>query len=296
MKGQLTKSSYAEIQSDLNGVVDWIESFGVNVAPTRIRRYETAMQTVRKIQEARDEARANKILPDAINTLHEIHDLIEIGKGFSGGNYRDFVEPKIKEIVAGPDAYADENLSSSNRARNVAFELIVASRIAQSGLPLFRRGTSDIATRLHGRIVLIECKRPFAEAKVARRIQEGFSQLKRAYHGCDSIRTRGIVAIDVTRAHNPDFLPMAYDQPYKIGRIVAARLDAISGRYSETIEGCRQKKTIGVVFRMSAMALPTGEAERLTYCQQYEVHSYSSSASQDQSVMVELFDRLMQEG
>jgi len=292
MRGGLTTNSFNEVEEGLADVIVWLGSLDVRISSTRIHRYQSAIRTVREIQESRDESAAEKYLPKALNTLHEIHDLLEVRRGFANVDSDEFLAPKITEVISGPDAYADENSSSSNRARNTAFELIIASRLASSGLPIFRRGTHDVATKLDNRIILIECKRPFAATQVNRRIREGFSQLERGYKGVDSIRTRGIVAVDVTRAHNPLFQPLIYENPSEIGRVAEGYLTNISKNYDDVMYKRRSKKTIGVIFRVSAIALPTGIADRVCYCQQLEIRSYERSSKSDQQTMRQIYEML----
>lgn len=292
MTGQLITNSFVEIQESFEKVIAWLESFGVRISSTRVDRYKDAIQKVQEIHASGDESAAENYLPKAINTLHEIHDLIEVRRGFANANYSEFLSPIIEKLASGPDAYADENSSASNRARNTAFELIVASRLASSGLPIFRRGAHDLATEIKSKIVLIECKRPFAAKQIERRIKEGFSQLEKGYKGTDLIRLRGIVAVDVTRAHNPSFRPFTFEDPKDLGRVAESYLTSITKKFDDVMSKRGSKKTIGLIFRVSMMALPVGIADRVSYCQQLEIYSYKQSSTPDREIMWQIYEKL----
>jgi hypothetical protein len=114
------------------------------------------------------------------------------------------LRPKIKDVLQGPYLPNDEN-NTSNRSRNILFELSLAAKLRQAGFQPILGEHPDLVCEVMGRKVGFECKRPFSLARVPDRIQQAEGQLRRDLGDLRkfSPNARGIVAISLSRVFNP---------------------------------------------------------------------------------------------
>lgn len=281
MSGLITDFSYDELSLRLNAAVEWLSSVGARIESTRIQTYRKSLDDLLRLYHANDVAEGDRRRPEFINLLLEAHELLEIHKGLAGVTLPDALLPRIRMLVHGPESYPRENASASNAGRNAAFELLVASLIAQAGLPLNPMGTSDVSTTLGNRKLVIECKRPHSPSAAERNREKALKQLKKKYAGIDGARTRGIVALDMTRVLNQDFSTRCYSDPDELNNWLNATMEQLLNQYLPKDAAALHRKTIALILRFTAMAVPTANNGRIAYCQQYMISSFSSSRKGD---------------
>ncbi len=277
MAGKFHSFSYDELSRGLTEALAWLESLGVRIESTRLQRYQKLMDELLTLYHANDYEEGDRRLPEFVNLLLEAHELLEIHRGLSRIEIPPSVLPQLKKLSTGPESYANENPSSSNAGRNAGFELLVASLVAQTGLPVVSIGTSDVATTFNGKTLVIECKRPHGEASVKRNWEKAESQLKKRFSGLDSVHTRGIVALDLTRVLSPDFQTQPYGNLEELYSWIDETSNSLVKRYVPEGFEPKHRKTIAILLRFTAMALPTQENDRISYCQQYVISSFGSS-------------------
>ena len=284
MAGSFSNFSYDELNARLNATVEWLSSLGVRIESTRIQRYRKSMDDLLSLYRANDYDEGDRRLPEFVNLLFEAHELLEIHKGLAGIAVPDALLPRIRLLSHGPDSYTDENPSSSNAGRNAGFELLVASLIAQAGLPVETVGTSDVSTAIGNRKIVIECKRPYSDSSAERNRDRAMRQLKKRYSGVDGAHTRGIIALDMTRVLSPDFSVRRYDEMHELKEWINGVIESLLARHVPRRFEPLHRKTIAVIIRFTAMAVPRTENGRIVYCQQYAISSFASSRRRDRDL------------
>ncbi len=280
MVGRLTSGSYNELDRRLDDAIQWLETLGVRIKSTRIEAYRNSYNSLLEIYRSKDEEVARRKLPELVNMLLEIHDLIEIYKGLSDAKYTEYLHPRLQELSSGPFYYTDENVSSSNYPRNTAFELLLSSRLVAGGLPLGAHNSVDIATEVEGKTILFECKRPQVDQQISRNVKKAFKQLKPRYQ--DRL-VRGIVAVDITKVANPDIEVFPYERVRQIDTWLSNAVNSFSRKHSALISES-PPKTIAVIFRFSIVAVPKGSSESIVCCQQYEFNTSKYSKRNDKKI------------
>ena len=133
--------------------------------------------------------------------LLEVSQLIRIHRAY-GDIAPECIEERLLEIASGPFSVSDENSSSSNRPRNIAFELDLLSSFYLGGGMLSFRGLADITCEYQGLEFIVECKRPMSEGGVARRIKSALNQLQRRLDSDDSL-VYGLIGMHISKAFWP---------------------------------------------------------------------------------------------
>jgi hypothetical protein len=84
---------------------------------------------------------------------------------------------RLKTVLAGPELPSEED-QASNQARNIQFELWLATTLWQGGASVVL-AEPDLHCRIGDVTVLIACKRIISVGKLTQRINEATAQLKR---------------------------------------------------------------------------------------------------------------------
>lgn len=199
-------ATYREVANDLGRAIAWLESLGFSVAPTRIGDYRRHLN---RVSDALETGTLEALLVDMgtsnlINTLFESTELRLIHQLLEPIATPDLVA-RLKSFIKGPAAYRDEKSgSSSNRARNVGFELSLGAQLLNSGIPVEFHPDGDLRFHFEGHEFFIECKRPQVDHQVNSRVKGALSQLATRYSAAkDPAAARGLVAISATKIINP---------------------------------------------------------------------------------------------
>ena len=199
----------------------------------------------------------------------------------------------IERYVRGPANYTEERVStSSNVARNIAFELLVMARLAASGLDLDFSIQSDIAATFDNNSLIFECKRPQSLKKLGARIKDAFKQLERKYSNFSQLRRRGVIAVDITKVVNPDFMLYVKPDALSLERGIANIVDQFIVHNAHYWQIGRNKKTIAVMFRLSLIGVNKERNDMLTYCQQYGMTPLNHSGQRNIETAKALTDAL----
>lgn len=281
MTGVFGSISYDDFSQSLNSAIDWINTLGISYEKSRVGEYRRAIRTLLEIYESNDFTNAKKEFPRLVTAVYESNDLITIHKGFSGKYDREINE-HLKKYLKGPADYRSEmTSSSSNLSRNIAFELLVSSKLVFAGLKLDFRIKTDIAAYFDNRSVLFECKRPQTIDTLESNIKKAFKQLERKYKNPECSRHRGIIAIDVSKLLNPDFKLYVQPNANAIDAGLTHILDKFIQQNDHLWQLSRNKKTIAILFRYALMAINQEKGEMLTYCQQYGLTPINNSGSRN---------------
>jgi hypothetical protein len=276
--------SYRQTAQTLDEAAAWFAAKGRRIDGTRIARYRNDLNRLaddfesgRLIDsfEAASGSEKGRLFADAMVSLYESGEVISIYEGIKAVAHL-LERDALKRVLKGPISYLDETDLSSH-ARNAAFELIIASRVAEAGFPLVPLRPADLCFRVGHHRLVFECKRPRFLSTVEENIGDAFSQLRKRTAVGFLPRLRGIAAIDVTRAANPDFRRIVVPDENALMRALGDYVnDYARGNMMHWERKARSRKIIGVMVRFSGIAEITSE-RRPVYAQQYSLASIAHS-------------------
>jgi hypothetical protein len=213
MRAEITPHTIHEIQENYEVAIEWLDSIGFPVDRGRIVDYKKLINKVSINFDKdgwggfSDTAYANKFC----TALLEVREMISIHQGLKSLNHLDLIA-NLKHYIKGPYFPNLESASnSSNRARNIGFELYMNALFSSAGLnPKF--GTQADLSFNYGNInFFVEAKRPMSEESTPKQINIANKQLKKRYKRNLSFKTKGLIAIDLTKVINPEnkFMPVS---------------------------------------------------------------------------------------
>ena len=201
---------YSARLADLIEFKKFLDAHGITTQNTRIERYIQYFEQVvagveaaevsifKNSQDERFKSKTDWLL----YALREVDELMWILKGFKT-HVPNGLAARLKDLVSGSDFAA---LDTNSRARNVEFELRIASYFCQAGYQVDLSTTTDIIALNDVFAFFIECKRVASASQVKQRLAEAVKQLtRRMPRKYLNKHTYGYVALDVTKvaySHN----------------------------------------------------------------------------------------------
>ena len=270
MSGFFSSHTFSHLADDLDRAVAWVRLFGIEPNPTRLGNYVRAANLLKSAyNNARMDVLASD-LPVFNNMFYEVLEFVAIHKALAG-KYDEHLSEHVRKMVSGPVVNTDEvPETSSNVARDTTFELALMALVAQAGLQLNFKPKVDVALDFEGRHYLIECKRPRGYKGLEKNLKDAKKQLTRACGAALHTRTRGIVALDITRLVNPEFKIYVTKDPNDIDRAMVEALDNFVEDHIEVIKANTSRKTIGVLVRLRQMnAVEAFSSSKLYYGEQF---------------------------
>jgi len=281
MTGIFSSTPYETFSRELDVSLQWISSLGIVYERTRVGEYKRAIDILLEVYRTKDLERTRKEFERLVTALFEVNDLIAIHRALAG-RYDNEISELIKKYAKGPANYREEVVSSSsNLARNIAFELLVASRLVSAGLGLDFSLGADIATSIKKKSILFECKRPQSIGKLESNIKDAFRQLERKYKKPVHARHRGIIAIDISKIINPEFMLFVQPNAVSLEQGLSQIVDEFIVKNERLCQLRRNKRTIAVIVRVGIMGINQEKNDMLTYCQQYGLTPINYSGSQN---------------
>jgi hypothetical protein len=225
---------------------------GIAVDGTRAGYYQRILAEIADYHErgAINELIALRGIPPLINALTESTEFIDIHTGLSRAADLHMV-PKLKQFCRGADMLRDETTAANqNQPRNVGFELLIAAAAASCGVDVSLEPPADLSLVGTNQRYFVECKRPFAERRLAKIIREGLKQLGRRYSSSASPeQARGILALSVSRIVNRGSLMLKVANEVDVD----AEMDRIFNILIRRYEPCwltADRRTVAVLFEL----------------------------------------------
>lgn len=253
---ELGRYSYRTLHAWFKSACEWLTELGVAFDNTRIQRYENDLEIITEFQESGriSELLAQRGFPQLMNSLIEAQEITVIHRGLHDSKDADLAN-RLKKIVKGTVLTSDESLKSNN-ARNIGFELLIASAFAAAGLPIDLEPPNDVWLPLQEYPVAIECKRPFSYAKVENRLRKGFNQLVARYQShSNPSNVRGIVALSISKIENDGSKFLHAETDRDLASQVRAITDKFYDRYRRRWEAGIDRRTISVLLYLEAPAI-----------------------------------------
>jgi hypothetical protein len=207
---------FSDILKDLRDAISWAESRGIIMnASSRIKSYLTHVEAIEQAwrSDGGEALIQTETLNDLVNSLMEGDIMGQVVKEI---RKIDCVDNKLLEnidkICAGPRRTEDESdRTSTNRARNLFFELRLGAQFLTARLPVRFDEGADLVTSIDGRTVYIECKRAFTANKLGQLISDARDQLIKNL-GRNPLGF-GIIALELTRVVPPKEGYVSYSEP-----------------------------------------------------------------------------------
>ncbi|MBF1803707.1 hypothetical protein [Alloalcanivorax profundimaris] len=277
--------SFDELRNEFVEAEEWLREIGFSTDNNRVAAYRKLIDVLVALYENEKFEEINEELSSYLNALYEANEIIFIHKTI-GGVQPALIKDRIEKIVSGPDNYKDEG-ASGNRARNFAFELLVAGRFMGSGFVVGFDSVTDVVVENDGIRLLIECKRPVSKNSACRNVNRAIKQIKKRMRGVGNNATRGIVAIDAGRIINDGFKVLVGDDETNLNeRLRRCVYDFIEMNRDKWL-ALRKKGVLGVMVRFSCMAI-NKENNMYTYCQYYSAFPFGEKGGYDYAVLSEI--------
>lgn len=262
-------TSYELFADDLDSALAWMQSLGIVYERTRVGEYKRAIDTLLKIYQSDDKETIQNEFSKIVTAAFEASDLIAIHKGLAG-SFDNELRARIERYAKGPNNYTQEiTATSSNIARNVGFELLVMAKLVAAGIDINFEIKTDAAARFDNRSILFECKRPQSLGMLEANVKNAFRQLEGKYHNPVHLRHRGIIAIDISKLINPDFMLYEAQNATSLDAGLSQVVDNFIIENNHYWQTGRNKKTIAILLRLSLMGVHKERSNMLTYCQQF---------------------------
>jgi hypothetical protein len=240
---------FAEILQKLDETLEFCNSLGLSgiVKESRFVQYRQHIDSLVQILASR---RPGESLPTDVheqlrtNHLRYVISLTESFELVLTLPYLKTVDPKIarqklKKVLAGPFLPTDED-QNSNEARNLLFELNLASKLAATGLEPKIGESADIEVVVQEKQLLIECKRPLTQSGVIKCIKDARDQINSRLQKKPP-GSRGVIALSMSKAFNPEHNFLLYSEESSAKELLGERLEVEAHRLNETWSNLGEK-------------------------------------------------------
>lgn len=289
----LSKISFRDKSSKIEEICSWFSEHGIKIDRSRINTYRAHINEMADYYEEGkvDDLLRLRSMHDLVNSSFEVAELIQIYDGLSDLKSKPFID-KLIEINKGPIWLNKENASSSNRARNTAFELHIAARYSKAGYEIDLSDEADIIVTDHQYELFIECKRPLTDKSIHSNVKDALNQLKKRYCSSKSSKIiRGLIALSISRVINQDMYLLPSNTTDDLNmKLQSINLDFI-GQYKTKWSNPDDKRTIGVLIYLGLPAI-IKDQNILTNCNQFDFYLNDYVNNVDKDVLKTMVNRI----
>lgn len=289
----LSKISFRALADEIEEVCAWLSGHGLRISPSRIGTYK---KHINEMADYYDNDKVDQLLElrsfhELVNSSFEANELRHIYKGLNNVKGESLTE-KLLEINKGPFIYTEENTSSTNRARNIAFELNIAARLIQAGYEVDLSDEADLIVKDSEYEVYIECKRPQKEHQINSNIKGALKQLHKRYGiSKSSNKVRGLIAISIVKVFNPELYLLVANTPKelieKVQKINITFIEQFKSKWRTPDD----KKTIGAIIHVGC-PFEIKKLNLLTNCNQYDLYCNDYIDTIDEKFLHVLVDKM----
>lgn len=275
--------TYQQILDALADLDAWLSGLGLPVRPDRIRlhianisRLDKAQQdeTLRALIEKKGQAKLLWSLVEAT----EFADAYTALRQHEPDGLRD----KLRAALQGPaDPSAEDPIS--NIGRNTMFELNLASRLLQKGVPTRLCTNPDILCEIDGARIYIQCKRPFRESTIHGNISDARRQLTRDLDNSRDLSARGIVAVSISRVLNPGKNLLVAKNEHSMRQRLGDTVQTLGDRSRRSDRRISDDRIVGILFHLITPAY-IEDIALLVAAQQVVVFSMAPPGSSDSAI------------
>lgn len=194
---------------------------------------------------------------------------------------------KFNAIFAGPTISNIETVAS-NHARNTLFELQLAGWLTRKGIPATIGQNPDVSCDVADRRVFIQCKRPFSAGSIAKNINRACKQLSVDLNSAADARNRGVVAISMSKAINPDNKTFRVRTESDLALALSSEMRHLTDYYSQRL--IKGPRIVGIVFQLTTAAF-VESANEYRCADLLEVRPSKESSEADKRLIRHIFER-----
>ena len=263
MRSQVTHHEIKELLHDFNAAVNWVASVGFPIERGRVAEYRKILSRVSARFETHrwNDFEDQEYAKQVCTTLLEIRELVSIHRGLAG--ISDPAElHAMHHFLKGPFSPINESAnSSSNRPRNVGFELYLTALFAYAKMMPIYGTDADLCFKHNDYTFFVEAKRPMFSHSINAAIKDANKQLTRRLQGTQYTMTRGLIALDLSKVINPHNKVMPVWNTHHLDQLMNGetklQIDALAKYWHKG----RSDKTIGVLlhFRLLTQFSPNGD-------------------------------------
>jgi len=245
----LPERQYADIIHDLEELEKYLRRLGLRRSPKRLQILQAKL---REIEQARVQNRS-----ESLNTRPDVVDLVwavvegqefsDIYKGISGYDEQT-VKTLMQRAFKGPLNPGLET-PNTNVGRNTVFELRLGASLRRAGACVKLGGQADLLIDHAGAHVYIECKRPFYERNIRRRVIEARAQLQNRFRTDSHQLVVGLVAISVSRTVNPGSNMFIVDEAGALHEL-EDEVSRLHRQYSADYDQLVDPRLLGIVYHL----------------------------------------------
>ena len=240
-----------EIRDDYKEAIGWLGSIGFQIERGRLIQYEKILNNLTSnfMDDGwgdlnNDDARRKQIT----TMLIEVRELISIYKGLSSNTYDKTLDINVKHYIKGPFCARHENVkTSSNRPRNVGFELYLNALFLKAGFVPMYDTKADLSFLLDDTVFFLEAKRPDSIKNVSRLIDDANLQLRKRFKQSELSKINGIIALDLTKIINPEDKIMIVKDKNHLRQLMYNEDAVRINMFREFWHRKRHKKTVAVL-------------------------------------------------
>ncbi|MDQ7838346.1 MAG: hypothetical protein RDU59_07620 [Thermodesulfobacteriota bacterium] len=254
MRKPLIRTKYELVYKSIDDATLWLSAHGLNIDRTRIGEYKRVFKKfLDKYNSGNFTVEEQKeFFSTYVNLVYETQELVYISNGLSKLINSDLDE-RLKKFIKGPVINTAENSDkSTNLGRNIAFELLIASKLSSSGFEIDLGTEADLSI-IHNNIkIFIECKRPQYKHQINSNIKGAFRQLKKRYNEYDGQKNvLGLIALSVSKILNPDLDILVSSNSFLMHSYIEKILDNFHNDHKKKYLNPGDQRTIGMIVYFS---------------------------------------------
>lgn len=185
--------------------MNWVASVGFPIERGRVAEYLRILNRVADRFEIHrwDDFKDQEYAKQVCTMLLEIRELVSIHRGLAGISDPSDLHA-MHHFLKGPFSPIDESVkNSSNRPRNIGFELYLTALFAYAKMMPIHGTDADLCFKHNDHTFFVEAKRPMFAHSVNAAIKDANKQLTRRLKGAQNTMTRGLIALDLSKMINP---------------------------------------------------------------------------------------------
>ncbi len=262
------------LEEEYSLACDWISSFGIDYKKTRFGNYG---KDLADFVENKGRVDAKENIRQFFNAHLEANEIIRIKNAFDNfSGAADF--EVIKKSVSGQRFRTG---SATDKSRDFAFELGVASRFIKAGYNVELTSLSDVVAEVGGRTLFVECKRIKSFRQLEKRVKEAHKQLENRFNGEKSHLSRGMIALNITDILNPDSMPVLVNSFEDYRKLSSETLKSFVQDNASTLSKKRCRKTLAALTEFSTQGFVMAEEkEECSFfnCREGNIYFYPMKA------------------
>jgi aspartyl-tRNA(Asn)/glutamyl-tRNA(Gln) amidotransferase subunit B len=198
--GRVPREKYEDILKNLREARNWAEQIGGREILGRFREYEGNIEALIRARESSNldtfvKAKGNDVLMWSLAESMEVGDLPDALRNVEPSILKD----RLRRAFRGPIIPVGED-ANTNDARNIMFELVLASFLSSAGFDVSLRKEVDIEASVENYRFVVECKRLQSEKRFGEQLGKACEQIGGVLDKDPA--ALGLIAVDITKLRN----------------------------------------------------------------------------------------------